>query len=171
MNVLISDKQRDLPLKHEKEKIALIAKSVVTLEEKKFDEVSIFLISDAQTRKIHKQFFNDPSPTDCMSFPMDSCTLGGCIDFPELCDDELDDLGLKILGEIFVCPKTAIEYAAQYKKNPYEEVTLYIVHGLLHLLGYDDIEKNARSEMRKAEKKHMKQLAQKGLILNGRSSI
>lgn len=166
MNVLISDTQRDLSLKHEKRKIALIAQAVVALEKKEFDEVSIFFISDARCRKIHKQFFNDPSPTDCMSFPMDSSGIsGGSIDFPKFKGAKIADLELKILGELFVCPKTAIEYAACNKKDPYEEVTLYIVHGLLHLLGYDDMEKNARILMRKAEKKHMKALTQKGLIL------
>ena len=100
---------------------------------------------------------------------MDSCAIsGGSMDFPEIRGEGLEDLELKILGEIFVCPKTAIEYAVQYKKNPYEEVTLYIVHGLLHLLGYDDIEKNARNLMRKAERKHMKALTQKGLILQAK---
>lgn len=82
---------------------------------------------------LHQQFFNDPSPTDCISFPIDD----------------------KILGDIFVCPKTAIDYAARIKKDPYPETALYIIHGILHLLGFDDLEAPKRRIMRKKEKQCM----------------
>ena len=56
------------------------------------------------------------------------------------------------LGEIFICPKTALLYNPQH---PYQETTLYVIHGLLHLLGYDDISSKERTIMRREEKKLM----------------
>ena len=61
-------------------------------------------------------------------------------------------------GEIFVCPLAAIAYAKKQESRPYEETALYIVHGLLHLLGYDDLEEKAKKNMRKKEKSCMRHL-------------
>ena len=166
MNVNIFNKQRDLSLKNQKEKIQLLARAVVALEKQNFDEVSITFANDSYTRKIHNQFFNDPTSTDCMSFPVDSlCDQEDLLLFDDSEEFVSHELRTNILGELIVCPKTALRYAEKHKKDPYEVLTLYIVHGLLHLLGYDDLEPKARKKMRQAEKKHMKALAQKGLVL------
>lgn len=69
------------------------------------------------------------------------------------------------LGEVFVCPKTAIEYADEKKLPVYEELSLYVVHGLLHCLGYDDLEPAERRIMRKKEKSCMDLIRTKDLIL------
>lgn len=89
-------------------------------------EVSVYLVGKKKISSLHSSFFNDPSPTDCITFPMDE----------------------SFLGEVFVCPQMACEYNPS---KPYEEVTLYIIHGLLHLLGYEDEDSMARKKMRKEE--------------------
>lgn len=126
-----------------------IADTVISYEGHSYDEVSIYLVDMDQICSIHQDFFDDPSPTDCISFPM----------------DEPDEEGYKILGDIFVCPKAAIDYAVMNGGDPYYETTLYTVHGLLHLLGYDDIEEVDQIEMREAEKRHMEHLKTLGLWL------
>lgn len=93
---------------------------------------------------LHGQFFGDPSPTDCISFPMDG----------------VEEDGYCVLGDIFVCPNAAIEYAKEHQCDLHEETALYVVHGLLHLMGYDDIKDEDRQQMRAAEKRHMAHLAQ-----------
>lgn len=103
------------------------------------EEVSIRFVDTKTISEIHKEFFDDPSITDCMSFPIDD----------------------QVLGDVVVCPKVAIDYGG----DPYEETTLYIVHGLLHLMGYNDIEELDRQEMRMAEKRHLDTLKKKELML------
>ncbi len=103
------------------------------------DEVTIHFVDNATICDLHSRFFNDPSPTDCISFPM----------------DEEEDPFYRVLGEVFVCPETAIKYANEHNVNPYLETTLYVVHGMLHLLGYDDLEDQDRQLMRQAEAKHL----------------
>jgi len=93
-------------------------------------EVSIYCVTQAKICALHDQFFQDPTPTDCISFPLDE----------------------EHLGEVFVCPKAALEYAPE---DPHNEVALYIIHGLLHCLGYDDLEPVAKRAMRKKEKSCM----------------
>jgi probable rRNA maturation factor len=61
----------------------------------------------------------------------------------------LDD---QFLGEVFICPEVACE--ARPQKIP-EEITLYLLHCLLHLIGYDDIDKRKRAKMRREEKRLM----------------
>ncbi|HEY5235470.1 MAG TPA: rRNA maturation RNase YbeY [Rhabdochlamydiaceae bacterium] len=102
------------------------------LQEKKvaLQEVAIYFVGIRKITQLHAEHFNDPTPTDCITFPFDD----------------------QLLGEIFVCPKAALDYNP---KKPYEETTLYIIHGLLHLLGYDDIDSKKRALMRREEKRLM----------------
>ena len=58
-----------------------------------------------------------------------------------------------VLGEIFVCPKVAVEYALENDLDPHKELTLYVIHALLHLIGYDDIDESDRKKMREEEKR------------------
>lgn len=149
MLVLISDRQKDLSLKHDFFKLEKLAQLIVANEQRNCDELAIHFITGSLMCRMHKQFFQDPTLTDCISFPMDKEVQAG------FC----------YLGDIFVCPKQALIYAEEHGLDPYRETTLYVVHGLLHLLGYDDIQSADRSLMRKLEQKYMKLLEKAGLIL------
>ena len=111
------------------------------------DEVSIFFVNTAEICDLHEEYFNDPSPTDCISFPM----------------DETGEFGYRHLGDIFVCPETAVLYAQKHAGDSYHEMTLYVVHGLLHLLGYDDLKAKDRKVMRTEEARYLTQVAEKNL--------
>lgn len=146
MDVHIFNQQNDLTIS-----IPQVEKLVIEcllLEGVECDEVSIQFVDTNIICDLHDRFFNDPTTTDCISFPI----------------DQDDNTGYRVLGEVFVCPKTGIDYARENQKDPYEEISLYIIHGLLHLMGYDDIG-DAEPEMREAEKKHLKHLSIKGLLL------
>lgn len=145
MIVNILDQQQALPLSHEQ--VKRLVQTVIELEGESCSEVNVYFVDTPTICELHEQFFNDPSPTDCMSFPM---------------DDEGED---RLLGEIFICPATAIEYAALHKGNAYQETSLYIVHSLLHLMGYGDTEEEEIVIMREAEKRHMCNLQLLGLQL------
>lgn len=93
---------------------------VLQQEGRSTEEVSIHFVSKSVISELHRNFFHDSSPTDCISFP-------------------LDDL---FLGESFICPAVAIERCLDPEEDslddPVEETTLYLIHSLLHLLGYKD---------------------------------
>lgn len=72
-----------------------------------------------------------------------------------------------LLGEIFVCPSVALSYAHAHQLNPYEELSLYMVHALLHLLGFDDRDEETEKEMREAENSAMRYLKEKQAVLHG----
>lgn len=148
MHVSISNTQTHLNIHNSQ--IEQLAQAVVSHEGLSYDEVALHFITNEEMCRLHAEHFDDPSPTDCISFPM----------------DEPGDGPYTLLGDVFVCPETAIGYAAIHDKNPYEELTLYVVHGLLHLMGYDDIADQDRKEMRAAEKKHLNHLKKMNLMLH-----
>lgn len=108
------------------------------------DELGLYFVTKRKIGALHSQFFNDPSPTDCITFPIDA----------------------SYLGDIFICPAVAKEYAKEHKLNPFEETLLYLVHGILHLAGYDDLDLVSRKTMRKIEKECMGHLKIKGITLD-----
>ena len=134
MKVYFSNRQKALPLSQKAAR--QIAKEVLALEGATCQDLSLYFVTSEQISQLHEEFFNDSSVTDCISFPIDDETL----------------------GEVFVCPQTALDYCAKHGGDPYEETALYIVHGLLHLLGYDDLEAQKKRIMRKKEKKCMAHL-------------
>jgi probable rRNA maturation factor len=147
VKINVHNKQKSLPISSSIVKKIVLA--VITLEKQNCDEVSIYFVDTEEICALHEEFFNDASVTDCISFPMDEQEFEG---------------GYKILGEVFVCPQTAYDYAQKYKKEPQEECILYIVHGLLHLMGYNDEKPKVKIAMRKAEKKHMLNLKKLNLL-------
>ena len=74
-------------------------------------EVNVILVSDRRIAELHRQFMNEPGPTDVITFQH---------------------------GEIFVSTETAKRQARSYGNSLEHELRLYIVHGLLHLHGFDD---------------------------------
>lgn len=149
MLVHVSNRQKDLPLTHEKSKIESLVKAVLNYNGESCDEVAIHFVTAPTICKMHKKFFHDPAITDCISFPMDRAR----------------EANFRYLGDVFVCPKQAILYAEENGLDPYREITLYIVHGLLHLLGYDDIAERDAKIMRQKEKACLNHIARLGLIL------
>lgn len=146
MIIHISNRQK--VLKVSKPHIKKIVREVIALEKQRCDEVSLHFVSVKEICSLHEQFFNDPSQTDCISLPMDGA----------------DEAHYRILGEIFVCAETAIQYADSHKTDPDRELILYVIHGLLHLFGFDDIETKDRLKMRARERKHMAHLKALELI-------
>ncbi len=65
------------------------------------------------------------------------------------------------VAEVYVCPDVAVEYSAKFGTTPSRELVLYMVHGMLHLAGEDDLEEEARLSMRKAENRVMTALAER----------
>lgn len=151
MEIYVHNQQDSLDI--DQELVKEIAASALRLEDVACHELSITFVDEAEMGRIHDERFGDPSPTDCMSFPVDD-----------------EDEEYRVLGDVVVCPDVAITYAKEHNLEPYEETTLYMIHGLLHLMGYRDATDDERSEMRHAEEKHMAHLKKSGLIL-GRKTI
>jgi len=85
----------------------------------------------------HQKYLGEPGPTDVLSFPMDELR-------PPADDDE-PPLGL--LGDIVLCPAVTNRQAIEHGREPAAEAEYLLVHGLLHLLGYDHADDGEKTEM------------------------
>ena len=145
MKVTIYNSHKDLKIS--KTSVTRLATYFFIFLKKEVEEVIIHFVSTKKISNLHEKLFQDPSPTDCISQPYDF-------------------LGYALLGEVFICPETAIKYSEKKGKDPYEETSLYVVHSLLHLLGYDDIDPKERKKMRRCEKKLLTHLKEERALLS-----
>lgn len=97
-------------------------------------ELSVVLVDDRTLADLHGRCLGDPSPTDVMSFDL---------------SDELDSDGP--VGEVVVSVERARAVAAERGVAAERELALYLVHGVLHLCGFDDVDEAERERMRAAE--------------------
>ena len=108
------------------------------------DEIIFHFVSEKKICSLHDKFFNDPTPTDCISFPIDS---------------QNTQVSYHVLGEAFICPKTALNYAKRHRIGPLEELYRYVIHCILHFIGYEDMEARERARMKRKERTLLSQLA------------
>ncbi len=116
-------------------------------------ELSIVFLTDAALAKIHADFMNDPTATDVITFEGDPAAgLAG-----EICVSA--DTAWKYVGSVLApTSRTRSPQAATLQKKFSAELTLYLVHGWLHLVGYDDLQPAKKRRMRAAEARAMKLL-------------
>lgn len=101
-------------------------------------ELSIAFVDDSTLTRLHETYLNDPTPTDVMTFPGDPV-----MDFA---------------GEIVSSVDHAVS-ASQERNLPLaKELTLYLLHGWLHLSGFRDHTKEESKKMREAESALLKHL-------------
>ena len=89
-------------------------------------EVAVLIISDRRMAALHRLFMNEPGPTDVITFQH---------------------------GEIFISAEMARRNARRFGNSLARELRLYIVHGLLHLHGFDDRDQAGAREMQVMQRK------------------
>ena len=100
-------------------------------------EVSVLGCDDARIGVLNAEFRGKPAPTNVLSWPSED--LAAQIDGDKPDAPEADYSGMIELGDIAISYDTCMREAAQAGKPVADHVTHLIIHGLLHLLGYDHI--------------------------------
>lgn len=120
--------------------------------------IGLALVDDREIHRLNQQYLGHDYPTDVISFPLhDSCADGATgldADHQTYSDTEIEISSriTSIEGELIVSTETANREAAAHGWSPDAELLLYIVHGLLHVCGYDDIADEERPKMRNRER-------------------
>jgi probable rRNA maturation factor len=99
---------------------------------KKKGRVSICFVSDVFIKRLNRLYHFRNCPTDVLSFDI---------------SEDKD----RFLSDIFISTDTAVSNSKVFKTTPLYEMFLYVVHGILHITGYDDIDPKDRQLMRKKE--------------------
>ena len=131
-NICIINRQRLLKL--DSDKIKSLARYILENEKIKNDVgINLMFVRNNIIKKYNKEFLNKNTPTDVISFEGD--INGGSA------------------GDIIICTERAAEYAEQNNIDANEELARYIIHGILHCLGYEDTTDNERQKMFERQEK------------------
>ncbi|MFT4709272.1 MAG: putative rRNA maturation factor [Bacteroidia bacterium] len=111
--------------------------------------LSVVMVDDAEMIRIHDEYLGDPTPTDVITFDLNE--EQGDEQAPDLPDELAALLAEAPVGELFVGVEMAERVARERGVSSERELALYVVHGVLHLCGFDDIQPADRAAMRVAE--------------------
>jgi len=132
----ITNRQKTLPVDRRRMRRAVLA--ILRDAEISEAKISVAIVDDQTIANLHRQFLGDPEPTDVLSFVL------------ERSEQSLE-------GEVVASADTARTCAPKYKSTPEEELLLYVIHGTLHLAGYDDATPRQRAVMRGRERKYLRE--------------
>ena len=102
-------------------------------------ELGVHFVGRKKMAQLNSEFLRHDGPTDVITF-------------------NYAERGM-LHGEIFICPDIAVIQAKEFGTTPQMEVVRYLVHGLLHLRGYDDRTSAKRAKMKRAEDKWVRWVA------------
>src|SRR5436190_15533644 len=103
-------------------------------------EISLAFVDNPTIHQLNKRYLNHDEPTDVLSFPLS------------------DPSAKKLAGELVIGVEVAQAQAAERGHDIQAELALYVIHGLLHLCGYDDKTDEAARAMRQKERHYLTQL-------------
>lgn len=107
-----------------------------TLKHEKVENAlfSIIFVTEEEIKKINKECRHIDKVTDVISFAFED-------------NEEILYNNIRVLGDIYICIPKMLEQASEYGHSEKRELSFLTVHGLLHLLGYDHMNKNDEEKM------------------------
>ena len=132
----ILDKQDFFQLNEEI--VHCLCERILTDSQLSSGRLGIVLVDSDTIRQYNRDYLKHDYATDVISFPIES---------------RLDEGHLE--AEILACTEVAQERAPEFGWSKEEELLLYIVHGVLHAVGYDDTTTEARTEMQRKEREYL----------------
>jgi probable rRNA maturation factor len=154
IDVFGADEQRDVAVRLE----AMVDLSRRVLEAEGVRggaEVSLLFVDEPTMTELHERFMGGTGPTDVLSFPLEDEPLvsGRVPDAGGTGPGEpIEDLPPDLLGDVVVCPKVAAANAERDAVTLEDELALLVVHGTLHLLGWDHEEDDEATRMEARER-------------------
>ncbi|MCY2949337.1 MAG: rRNA maturation RNase YbeY [Gemmataceae bacterium] len=122
-------------VKLDRPRLREIVRQVMAEEDIKDYEISLAFVDNPTIHGINKRFLEHDEPTDVITFPYSS--------------------GKVLVGELVIGVEVALEQARVGGHEVDAELALYVIHGLLHLVGYDDKDAHDRKQMRVRERYHL----------------
>ena len=110
--------------------LATLARETLLGEGHELVELSVSFVDEDEMAVLHERYMNEAGSTDVLTFPLD--------------DEDRDEAGVRLLGDVVIAPAVA---ARNSPGAPQAELRLLLVHGILHILGYDHDDDAGRAEM------------------------
>jgi len=140
MKISIVNSQKKVRLNFQRIKNTALA-ALSFLDEKDV-ELSVYVVDDVEIKNLNYRYLGKERATDVLAFSMrEGQRLKG---------------GEGILGDVVISAETAVSQARRYAKDTIDEIELYLIHGILHLVGYDDGSLKAKKKMFDVQDKILK---------------
>ena len=110
-------------------------------------ELGLFVASDEKVRQLNRNYLGKDEPTDVIAFSMLPTE-----ETPDLPRFILPPDGVMHLGEVIISYPQAVRQAEEHNHSVEKEITILIIHGVLHLLGYEDEKPELKQRMAAREK-------------------
>ena len=137
LEIEVANRQNRHPI--DADRLVTVARLVLEEEGISRATLSIAVVSDRAIRQLNRRYLQHDYATDVISFLLDSGTGW-------------------LSGEIVVSADTAATQAPQYGLPPEDELLLYVIHGTLHLVGFDDTTPAARRKMQARQRRYLHRL-------------
>lgn len=111
-------------------------------------ELGIFLVRAERMSQLNRTHLGHEGSTDVITFNYQDENVS-----PEIPPRRLH-------GELFICVDEAVAQGARFRTTWMSELARYVIHGVLHLLGYDDLEPSARRRMKRMENRLLNRVRQ-----------
>jgi probable rRNA maturation factor len=138
IRVSIACPQETVPI--DRGQIRQIVRTVLEGEGIREGEISVAFVDNATIHQLNKRYLNHDEPTDVLSFPLS------------------EPNERRLTGELVIGAEVARDEAAERGHDAAAELALYVIHGLLHLCGFDDKTEANAKEMRARERHHLQQI-------------
>jgi probable rRNA maturation factor len=123
-------------------------------------ELEINLVASPEITRLNEKFLHHKGSTDVITFDYQDKGRAGC----SRPATKLGAMGTSrptLHGEIFVCMDEAVLQARKFGTSWQSEVIRYMVHGVLHLLGHDDLRAAARCKMKREENRLLREITRR----------
>ncbi len=149
MGVLISN-DGDIRIPIDPEEMARIVETALSMEGVEREcSVSVSIVDEDEIQSLNAMWRQIDAPTDVLSFECDSPF-----------DDEVPVGEVVELGDVILCPSVIAAQAPDFDTTPADEFRLMLVHGVLHLLGFDHIDAEDAVQMEGRELVILRSLAE-----------
>jgi probable rRNA maturation factor len=135
MRIAIASPQETVPI--DRKLMRQVARTVLEGEEIKEYEVSLAFVDNPTIQQLNQRYLQHDEPTDVLSFPLS------------------EPSARRLAGELVIGAEVAANQAASRSHDVQAELALYVIHGLLHLCGYEDQIQDEAKEMRQREKHYL----------------
>lgn len=140
MKIYLKNQKKNFPLNLDRLK-KIVRKILIKEGKSNKSEINIIFTDNLKISRLNKKYLKTTRATDVLAFPMqEGMKLKGDPYF---------------LGDIVISVEMALRKARQFKISPLKEICLYLIHGLLHLLGYDHKRGKDDKLMREKEKEYL----------------
>jgi probable rRNA maturation factor len=121
-------------------------------------EIGICLVAAPEMTQLNETFLKHKGSTDVIAFDYAETGRAGS---PLPADGAHGVTRPTILGEIFICVDEAVLQARKFGTSWPSEVVRYIIHGVLHLVGFDDSSAGARHKMKREENRRLREMTRR----------